>query len=70
MRRFSPRAIDGATGRTLLVVDDPEAFLRRAIDAGAIESAPVSDEHGWRLGRIVDPFGRDPGLRPGSRRQS
>ena len=59
MRRFSPRAAGGTTGRILLVVDEPEAFLRRAVDAGATETDPVSDEHGWRLGRIVDPFGHE-----------
>jgi PhnB protein len=59
MRRFSPREIDGSTGRTLLVTDDPETFVRQAVAAGAAESAPVGDEHGWRLGRIVDPFGHE-----------
>lgn len=59
MRRFSPQAIDGATSRTLLIVDDPDSVLDRAVDAGAREVAPVSDEHGWRLGRIVDPFGHE-----------
>jgi PhnB protein len=59
MRRFSPLAMGGSTGRTLFVVDDPEAFQRRAVDAGATELAPVSDEHGWRLGRIIDPFGHE-----------
>ena len=59
MKRLSPRAIDGATSRTLLVVDDPEAVVRRAIEAGATESSPVANEHGWRLGRIVDPFGHE-----------
>jgi PhnB protein len=58
-RRFSPQSIDGATGRTLLVVDDPGAVLEQAVDAGAREVAAVSDEHGWRLGRIVDPFGHE-----------
>jgi len=57
--RFSPRAMGGATGRILLVADDPDAVLRRAVDAGAAEKSPVSDEHGWRLGRIVDPFGHE-----------
>ena len=57
--RFSPRAIGGATSRTLLVADDPDAMLRRAIDAGATEKSPAGDEHGWRLGRIVDPFGHE-----------
>ena len=59
MGRFSPRAIDGATSRTLLVVDDPDAMQRRAVAAGATETSPVTDEHGWRLGRIVDPFGHE-----------
>lgn len=49
--RFSPRAIGGATSRTLLMADDPDAVLRRAIDAGATEKSPACDEHGWRLGR-------------------
>lgn len=59
MKRLSPRAIDGATGRTLLVVDDPESVVGQALAAGATESSPVNNEHGWRLGRIVDPFGRE-----------
>jgi PhnB protein len=59
MKRFSPRAIDGATGRTLLVVDDPDTVVPRAVAAGATETSPVADEHGWRLGRIVDPFGHE-----------
>jgi PhnB protein len=59
MRRFSPRAIEGATGRTLLVVDDPEQVLRQAVAAGATESSPVRNEHGWLLGRIIDPFGHE-----------
>jgi PhnB protein len=59
MKRLSPRAIGGATGRTLLVVDDPDTVARQAVRAGATETAPVGDEHGWRLGRIVDPFGHE-----------
>jgi PhnB protein len=59
MKRFSPRAMDGATSRTLLVVEDPDAVLRRAVAAGATESSPVSNEHGWWLGRIIDPFGHE-----------
>jgi PhnB protein len=59
MKRLSPRAIDGATSRTLLVVDDPDTVVRRAVAAGATETASVSDEHGWRLGRIIDPFGHE-----------
>ena len=59
MKRFSPEAIGGATGRTLLVVDDPDAAVTRAVEAGATEASPVADEHGWRLGRIIDPFGHE-----------
>jgi PhnB protein len=59
MRRYSPRAIGGTTGRTLLVVDDPDAVLDQAVRAGATEIAPVREEHGWRLGRITDPFGHE-----------
>jgi PhnB protein len=57
--RLSPRATGGATGRTLLVADDPDAVVRRVVGAGATEQSPVGDEHGWRLGRIVDPFGHE-----------
>lgn len=57
--RFSPAAIGGTTGRTLLVVDDPDTVQARAVGAGADETAPVSDEHGWRLGRVVDPYGHE-----------
>jgi PhnB protein len=57
LKRFSPSAIGGATSRTLLVVDDPDRLIAQAVAAGATQTSPVSDEHGWRLGRIVDPFG-------------
>jgi PhnB protein len=57
--RFSPQAIGGARGRTLLVVDDPDAMVARAIAAGATAGSEVADEHGWRLGRIFDPFGHE-----------
>jgi PhnB protein len=57
--RLSPHAINGATGRTLLVVDDPDALFRQAVDAGAREAAGVTEEHGWRLGRLVDPYGHE-----------
>jgi len=59
MKRLSPKAIDGATSRTLLVVDDPAAIHRQAVAAGATETSPVQDEHGWRVGRIIDPFGHE-----------
>ena len=59
MKRFTPESIGGATGRTLLIVDDPSAVLAQAVAAGAREITAVSGEHGWLLGRIVDPFGHE-----------
>lgn len=57
--RLSPRSAGGVTSRTLLVVEQPDAVLAQAVAAGATETSPVTDEHGWRLGRIVDPFGHE-----------
>ena len=53
----SPQTLGGATARMLLVVDDPDAVVARAVAAGADRAAAVTEEHGWRLGRIRDPFG-------------
>jgi PhnB protein len=41
----------------ILSVDDPDAAFARAVTAGALVINPVYEGHGWRLGRIVDPFG-------------
>jgi PhnB protein len=54
---YSPESLGGGTVRMLLVVDDPDAAVERAKAAGAREVYPVAEEHGWRLGRIEDPFG-------------
>src|SRR5580692_6946383 len=40
--RFSPAAIGGATGRTLLLVDDPDAMFARAVGAGATPASEVT----------------------------
>ncbi len=57
--RLSPTAAGGLTGRTLLVVDDPDRLTTQAVEAGATLSSPVQEEHGWRLGRIIDPHGQE-----------
>ena len=57
--RLVPRALGGATGRMLLVVDDPDRVFGKAVAAGATAKSPVGDEHGWRVGRILDPFGHE-----------
>ena len=54
---FSPETVGGGTVRMLLIVDDPDAAIERAVAAGATVMRPASNEHGWRLGRIEDPFG-------------
>ena len=54
---FSPQTLGGCSVRLLLIVADPAAVCARAVGAGAKQVAPVADEHGWRMGRIVDPFG-------------
>jgi PhnB protein len=55
---FSPESLGGATSRMILSVADPEAAFARALAAGAVEVSPVTEEHGWRIGRVVDPFGQ------------
>ena len=53
----SPNALGGGSVRMILTVTDPDSVFFRARAAGASEVFPVSEEHGWRLGRVVDPFG-------------
>jgi PhnB protein len=54
---FSPETLNGGTVRMVLIVNDPDTAFARAIAAGAREVWPVKNEHGWRLGRLVDPYG-------------
>jgi PhnB protein len=54
---FSPESLGGSTVRMLLIVGDPAATVERALAAGASEIRALAEEHGWLLGRIVDPFG-------------
>ena len=58
-RRLDPLVLGGTTSRTLLVVGDPDVVAASAVAAGAEQTSAVSTEHGWRLGRIVDPFGHE-----------
>ncbi len=54
---FSPESLNGSTTRMILTVPDPDAMFTRATAAGAREIVPVKEAYGWRLGRVVDPFG-------------
>jgi PhnB protein len=56
-RNFSPESLGGGTVRMVMTVEDPDAAFNRAVTAGATVVWPVSNQYGWRLGRVVDPFG-------------
>ena len=54
---YSPESLGGITVRIILTVPEPDAVFVRAVTAGAKEVYPVTEEHDWRIGRVVDPFG-------------
>src|SRR5436190_7581988 len=55
---FSPESLGGGSVRMVLTVKDPDGVFDRAVAAGASVVSPVSNQpYGWRVGRIVDPFG-------------
>jgi PhnB protein len=56
---FSPQTLRGSSVRIILTVADPDAVFARALAAGASQVYAVVEEHGWRVGRVVDPFGHD-----------
>lgn len=43
--------------RFILTTADPDRVFTKAITAGATVIFGVDEAHGWRLGRLVDPFG-------------
>ncbi len=57
-QNFSPDTLGGGTMRMILTVPDPDAVFDKAVAVGARVIRPVVDEpYGWRVGRLVDPFG-------------
>jgi PhnB protein len=55
---FSPESIGGSSARMILIVENPDGMFARALSAGASIVQPVKDQsYGWRVGRVVDPFG-------------
>ena len=57
-QNLSPESLGGSSMRMVLIVDDPRAVFAQAVAAGAKAICPVRDEeYGWRIGRLVDPFG-------------
>lgn len=54
---FSPESLNGSTSRFVIVTPDPQRLHAQALAAGAKQIWPVREEHGWLIGRVVDPFG-------------
>lgn len=54
---LSPQSSGAPAIRMILTVPDPDAVFAQALAAGAFEIYPVGEEHGWRIGRVADPFG-------------
>ena len=48
---------NGMPIRMILTVNNPDTLFEKALHAGATQVFPVGEEYGWRLGRLVDPFG-------------
>ena len=53
----SAEPVGGGSVRMILTVANPDAVFAQALAAGASEVFPVGEGHGWRLGRLIDPFG-------------
>jgi PhnB protein len=56
-KNFSPESLGGGTARMVMVVNEPDQAFAKAVAAGAATVWPVENQHGWRIGRVVDPFG-------------
>ena len=54
---LSPETVGGGTVKLLLIDDDPQAVIDRAVGLGAREVYAAEAQHGWLLGHIEDPFG-------------
>jgi AraC family transcriptional regulator len=52
-----PENLGGGNVRMILTVPDPDTLFAQALKAGSSQVFPVGEEHGWRLGRLIDPFG-------------
>jgi len=54
----SPHTIGGTPVSLMFYVEDVDAFVRRAVDAGAKLTEKVEDKfYGDRAGKLTDPFG-------------
>ena len=54
----TPKELGGTTTNVFLYVEDVDAFVQKALDAGATVTMEVADQFwGDRFGTITDPFG-------------
>ena len=56
-KNFSPESLGGGTVRMVMTTEEPDQAFAKAVAAGATVVWPVENQHGWRIGRVVDPFG-------------
>jgi PhnB protein len=55
--KLKAQQLGGDSLRMILTVNNPDVIFEKALQAGASQVFPVGEDHGWRLGRLVDPFG-------------
>ncbi len=53
----APVGVKAGAVRMIVTVDDPDALFDQVVAAGATVVAGIHEDYGWRIGRIVDPFG-------------
>jgi PhnB protein len=53
----SPETLGRGSARMILAVHDPDSLFARAVASGATVVAAMYEGHGWRIGRLADPFG-------------
>ena len=54
---ISAESLGGGTVRMVFSLPDPDAMFAKAVAAGAAVVVPVEEQHGWRVGRVLDPYG-------------
>ncbi len=56
----APTELGGTSVAVFLYVEDVDAVVQRAVDAGATVTTPVEDQFwGDRYGKVTDPFGHE-----------
>jgi PhnB protein len=53
----SPAVLGGISVRMIVIVENPDPLFERAVAAGATKVSSMHNDHGWRTGRVSDPFG-------------